>query len=200
MKYTVEENNKRLARAKELIDAGESYGSVMRTVDISRATLIKHFGYSKTPAAPQRYDERTRAKVKTMVEMGYSYKRIERLTGVSQSAIYKWHGPSQFVAGQQENRHRTYTDEQYAECVRLRREEGKTNSEIVEITGISRSALHTRMGGTPRRLGGIRPWPEGLHDRARYLRECGYNIREIGEIMNIPRSTVGQWMYRMPCD
>lgn len=76
---------------------------------------------------------------------------------------------------------------------------GFTNQEIADTLGINSQNIWYWMGPTPRRLGGRPNHPYGLRDRARYLRECGYNISEIAGIMHLPRSTVGDWVRGMPC-
>jgi hypothetical protein len=77
---------------------------------------------------------------------------------------------------------------------------GHINSEIEELLCLSSGLVYQWMGPTPRELGGKPEWPPGLHDRARYLKECGYSITEISEDMKVPRTTVWQWVKGMPCD
>jgi uncharacterized protein YerC len=197
VKWTVAENEERLRQAKALIDEGRSYGSVMREVSISRATLIKHFGYSSVQAP--RHDDRVKIKVKSMIDMGYSYHFIEKECGVTQSTITRWYGPSPFPKGynnREHNRNRKYTEEQYEEAIRLRMMEGKTNSEIIEITGISRDSIQRMMGGTPRRLGGVKPWAEGRKQRVLYLASAGWSASKISLYEKIPRSTVSEWIMK----
>jgi transposase len=79
------------------------------------------------------------------------------------------------------------------------RRAGKTNTEIAEALGTSRTNIYYWIGPTPRALGGTPQHQYGLRDRAHYLRECGYEVREIADIMKIPKSTVGEWVRGMPC-
>lgn len=79
------------------------------------------------------------------------------------------------------------------------RHQGLTNGEIADKLGIDRRNIYYWMGATPRKNGGRPNHKYGLRDRARYLRECGYEVREIAGIMQLPRSTVGDWVRGMPC-
>jgi orotate phosphoribosyltransferase-like protein len=83
-------------------------------------------------------------------------------------------------------------------AVALRRQ-GYTNAQIAEALDVSIKNIQFWMGATPRRIGGHPRYDYGLHERARYLRECGYNISQIAEEMKIPRSTIGDWLNGMKC-
>lgn len=84
--------------------------------------------------------------------------------------------------------------------VRLRRVEGLTNRQIDDRLGVWPGKSWRHMGRTPKRLGSWVAWDLAMQGRARYLRECGYSIREISEQTGVPRSTVGDWVRGMPCD
>jgi orotate phosphoribosyltransferase-like protein len=50
------------------------------------------------------------------------------------------------------------------------------------------------MGPTPRRLGGRPSHDPGLRQRARYLADLGYQPSEIAREMNLPMSTIWDWI------
>jgi transposase-like protein/transcriptional regulator with XRE-family HTH domain len=196
VKYTKAEHRARIEEARRLEAAGVSRSEIKRRIGMAHGTMNRALGPAPRRAQFRRYNEREKAKVKNMIDLRYSYEQIEKITGIRSETINKWFGPSPFPRGtmRPEQRYRKYSDEQYAEAVRLRMKEGKSNQEISDATGISISALQTHMGGTPRRLGGLKPWPEGLHQRARYLKDLEWTISEIGKELGVPRSTVGQWL------
>lgn len=136
------------------------------------------------------------------------YLRVEMILGVRQQTLKTWFGPSPNwtpedrtrVARESREQQRKEIQEKYEKIVYLRMKENKTNGEIAEILGISTESVYHYVGATPRRLGGYRPWDPAMRGRAYYLREAGYNVTEISEIIGVPRSTVGDWVNGMTCD
>jgi DNA-binding NarL/FixJ family response regulator len=114
-------------------------------------------------------------------------KEIAYRLGVSVATVYQWTRGAL-------KRHTPYPDHTRREAIRLRMQEGLTNAEIAEQLHVETSTLHYWMGATPRRLGGRPAHQMTLRDRARYLKECGYSVRQIAEEMRLPRSTVGEWV------
>jgi IS30 family transposase len=92
------------------------------------------------------------------------------------------------------SRVREHPSEMRAEAVRLRMQEGMTNRQISTKLHISMKTIYSWMGATPRRLGGGPFYKPTLHARAIYLKQAGYSHRAISKEMNVPRSTIGDWV------
>jgi DNA-directed RNA polymerase specialized sigma24 family protein len=121
-------------------------------------------------------------------------REIAAMLNVPVPTIYRWVGP-------RSSKGNAYPETYYRQAIRLRREEGKTNAEIAELLdGPTESTIWYWMGATPRANGGSPHHRPPLRGRAMYLRSAGYTVREIAEEMNLPRSTVGDWVRGMPCD
>lgn len=159
---------------------------------------MSHFqnGNTGRPHPPE-----LREAAQKMLDAGANHQQIKRALGISPETLRRWFGPSPYdpVAGAIAAAERRQQDDQiHKEVVRLRCA-GKTNAQIAMELDIDPNRVWRHVGPTPRRLGGAPPWPYGKRERARYLRTCGYTIREIAEEMNMSQSTIGDWVYGMPC-
>lgn len=192
------------AEVAQLLQEGYSRGEVHRRTGISESYIRKHFGRDK------RYEDR-RARIaelqvqaEEMIRNGATYYGISRALGVGESSLRRWFGPSPHPPGEEFLRRahelrRQESERRYRAMVRLRMAEGKTNREIADALGLNISTIRRAMGPTPPRLGGNRQWNPSMHERARFLRECGNTIDEISAKTGVPRGTVGDWVRGMPC-
>jgi transposase-like protein len=188
------------AQVEELESAGVSRGEISRTTGVTQTTLRKWLGNKSSVV--YRHPPEVRARIKKLVDDGWPYARIERNTGIRQATLTRWFGPSKHSAHDMTyawEARRKLAEWRYKEMVRMRMKGGMTNQEIAEALGMSAEGVRYHIGSTPERLGGAKKYPIGYPDRARYLKEAGYSISQIGEELDVPRSTVGGWVQGMPC-
>jgi hypothetical protein len=183
------------AQARELESQGLSREKMSRQLGVSVKTLRSWLG-SAPRADKHRPKPETMKIAREMVDNGVPYVRIARGLGVSQSTLLKHFGPSPIESGlafAQEARKRR-ARERYEEMVRLRMKEGLSNAQIAERIGISQERVWSQMGPTPKRLGGRPTHDPGLRQRARYLADLDYQPSEIARDMNLPTSTIWDWI------
>lgn len=186
------------AETKKLLDAGVGRLEIERRTGVTLSTLRVWYGRSDVVT---QYPPELKELAKEMADNGASYANINRSLGVSETTLLKWFGPSLFeknTAEAHKERSRR-ARERYERMVRLRMQDGLTNQQIADVTGINSSTVYHYLGATPQRLGGRRTGMYGLRERARFLREVGHTVTEIAEEMDLPRSTVGGWVKGMPC-
>lgn len=190
-------------RVAELLEQGLPRAEAARRVGVSEAFIRKHFGKDPEWAERQAGLGERKGIAQAMRNNRVPYARISRSVGVSQSTLQSWFGPSPIAKEESwtfsSDARTARARARYEEMVRLRMRDGLTNREIAERLGVDRSYVWYCMGATPARLGGRKHREPGLRERARYLRECGYSVRDIAEKMGLPRSTVGDWVNGMPC-
>jgi DNA-binding CsgD family transcriptional regulator len=199
-RYTAEVLKAKKEEVSRLLEEGHSRAEIKRQTGVSETTIRRWHGRDPYWEDVARGDRLVAAK--EMVDARVPYARIERSLGISQTTLRKRFGNSPHDARSLElanERRSRVSRERYEEAVRLRMKEGLRNGEIARRVGLSEARIWNMLGPTPARLGGVRPHPPTLRERARYLREVGYSIREISIDMKLPQSTVGDWVRGMPC-
>jgi DNA-binding CsgD family transcriptional regulator len=183
------------AQARELESQGISREEMSRQLGVSVTTLRKWLG--RSPQADKYQTKlQTLELAREMVANGVPYVRIARGLGISQTTLRQHFGPSPVESGiefAQAARTRQ-ARERYEEMVRLRMKEGLRNEQIAARLGISLSRVWAQMGATPKRLGGRPTHDPGLRERARYLHSLDYSLAEIAQNMELPVSTIWDWI------
>jgi transposase len=139
-----------------------------------------------TPATNRQHGEAARLRR----EDGLTNPQIALRIGVDRSTIYLWLGatPNDLRRGRHPQAMR---DKARA----LRETEGLANFAIGKRLGVHQDSVDRWLGPTPKHLRPYRDYSRtDFPDRARYLRYCGYSVREAAVRMGVPPSTVGQWV------
>lgn len=176
------------ARAAELRSEGITDVEIAQRLDVSHSTIRKWLGRRTIPQG-----ERRKEAMRLRIQEGLINSQIAQEMGVGPSVVAKWIGPDIVNT----KRGKAVPDRVYNKAVELRKTTKMTNSEIAHAVGVHPKTIYNWMGVNPH----TKPNQHdvGLHSRAMYLRECGYNISEVSEIMGIPRSTVAGWVKGYGC-
>lgn len=181
----------KVAEAKRLRKEGISDTEIGSRLGVSKDTIYRWLGRRSVPI-----DERRKEAMRLRVEEKLSNTAIAERMDVNYRAVHYWIG-----ANPKNYRHsRALPQNIYEEAVRLRHE-GKSNAEIANAVEIHVTTVYRWMGTSSNREAQKRRYYSDTryHNRAMYLRECGYNITEISQELGIPRSTIGGWVKGYGC-